>query len=159
MKIDGTVVGSFAPAESAQSYALYTASFTASSASSHTIEFVGTDANGGDNTIFIDEVSLAPSSAKAAALAVPPNSGVSGSSAPVTKTPLFASLLSRGQLGITWPADHMGWQLQAQTSSLAGGIGTNWITIPGSELSTQYNCTIDPGMASKSVLFRLVPAQ
>ena len=159
VKIDGAVVGSFAPAESAQSYALYTASFTASSASSHTIEFVGTDANGGDNTIFIDEVSLAPSSAKAAALAVPPNSGVSGSSGPVTKTPLFASLLSRGQLGITWPADHMGWQLQAQTSSLAGGIGTNWITIPGSELSTQYNCTIDPGMASKSVLFRLVPAQ
>jgi len=152
-------VGSYAPAESAQSYALYTASFTASSASSHTIEFVGTDANGGDNTIFIDEVSLTQSSAKAAALAISANSGVSIQSAPVTKSPLFASLLNRGQLGITWPADHMGWLLQAQTSSLAGGIGTNWVTIPGSELSTQYNCTVDSGVASKSVLFRLVPPQ
>jgi hypothetical protein len=159
VKVDGTAVGSYAPAESAQSYALYTASFTASSASSHTIEFVGTDANGGDNTIFIDEVSLTQSSAKAAALAIPAYSGGSIPSAPVTKPPLLASLLNRGQLGITWPADHMGWQLQAQTSSLAGGIGTNWVTIPGSELSTQYNCTVDSGVASKSVLFRLVPPQ
>jgi hypothetical protein len=33
--------------------------FTASASSSHTIAFVGTDKNGGDNTVFIDNVRLA----------------------------------------------------------------------------------------------------
>jgi hypothetical protein len=57
---------------------------------------------------------------------------------------------------IAWPADHLGWQLQAQTSSLAGGIGTNWVTIPSSALSTQFNLTIDPALGAKGVLYRLV---
>ena len=38
-----------------------------------------------------------------------------------------------GQLRMTWLADHTGWRLQSQTNSLAAGIGTNWVNVPGSE--------------------------
>lgn len=55
--LDGTVVGTYAPPQTATSYTDYTASFTASAAS-QTLSFVGTDANGGDNTIFIDNLRL-----------------------------------------------------------------------------------------------------
>jgi len=54
--VDGTVVGTFTPAGT--SYAEYsTDSFTVASGP-HTIEFAGIDPNGGDNTVFLDEVSL-----------------------------------------------------------------------------------------------------
>jgi len=59
LQLDGTNIGTYAPPESAQSYVDYAATFTASASSSHTIAFVGTDSNGGDNTVFIDDVRLA----------------------------------------------------------------------------------------------------
>ncbi len=43
----------------ATSYTAYTASFTAT-ASAHTLAFVGTDLAGGDNTVFLDNVSFTP---------------------------------------------------------------------------------------------------
>jgi hypothetical protein len=145
-KIDGVVVGNYAPPESAQNYALYTASFTASSSASHAIAFVGTDTSGGDNTIFIDAVNLTQISASQTIVTTV-----------ATNSPAISALSSSGrQMTIAWPADHLGWQLQAQTSSLAGGIGTNWVTIPSSALSTQFNLTIDPALGAKGVLYRLV---
>ena len=145
-KIDGVVVGNYAPPESAQNYALYTASFTASSSASHAIAFVGTDTSGGDNTIFIDAVNLTQISASQTIVTTV-----------ATNSPAISALSpSGGQMTIAWPADHLGWQLQAQTSSLAGGIGTNWVTIPSSALSTQFNLTIDPALGAKGVLYRLV---
>lgn len=53
--INGSIIGSFAPPPAATSYIDYSANFTASSAS-HTLAFVGTNLNGGDNTVFIDNV-------------------------------------------------------------------------------------------------------
>ncbi len=53
--LDGAVIKSFAPAKTATSYVDYTAIFTASAAS-HTLGFVGTNLNGGDNTIFLDNI-------------------------------------------------------------------------------------------------------
>jgi hypothetical protein len=144
--IDGTVVGSYSPPESATNFSVYTASFTASPSSSHTLSFVGTDANGGDNTILIDELNLVQVSASQSIVTTV-----------ATNSPAISALItSGGQLTIAWPADHLGWQLQAQTSSLAGGIGTNWVTIPSSGLSTQFNCTLDPTLGAKDVLYRLV---
>ncbi len=55
--VNGAVVGSFAPPRSATSYANYTATFTAT-APSQTLAFVGTDAHGGDNTVFLDNVQI-----------------------------------------------------------------------------------------------------
>ncbi len=56
--VDGTVVGTFKPGST--SYASFaTSSFTVS-AGSHTITFQGLDTVGGDNTVFLDAVTLLP---------------------------------------------------------------------------------------------------
>jgi hypothetical protein len=55
------------------------------------------------------------------------------------------------QLGLSWPADHIGWHLLIQTNS--AGLGTNWQVIAGSELTNQFFLPIDP--AQGSVFLRL----
>lgn len=57
------------------------------------------------------------------------------------------------QLTLTWPADHLGWILQTQTNTLAVGVSTNWVTVPGSGSSTQAVITIDP--SNPTAFFRL----
>ena len=46
-------------------------------------------------------------------------------------------------LALSWPQDHIGWYLQAQTNKMSTGLGTNWITIPGSALTNQYSLPIN----------------
>jgi hypothetical protein len=58
--IDGNVIGSFNPGPGATSYVDYYANFTAG-AVNHKLAFVGTDLATGDNTVFIDNVRVAPS--------------------------------------------------------------------------------------------------
>ncbi len=57
--INGSAIGTFAPPLSATNYVDYSATFTAS-ATSHTLAINGTDLNGGDNTVFIDNVRITP---------------------------------------------------------------------------------------------------
>ena len=133
LQLDGTVIGTYAPPETAQSYGDYSAFFTASTASSHTLAFVGTDTNGGDNTVFIDNVRLA--------------------FAPLLTRPQLAYQFAGSQLQIHWPADHAGWQLQAQTNSLGLGLGTNWLTVLGSTFTNQL--TLPLSLANGSVFFRI----
>jgi len=57
------------------------------------------------------------------------------------------------QLTLSWPADHLGWILQAQTNSLSTGIGANWFDVVGSETNTQSVIPIDP--VNPAVFFRL----
>ncbi len=54
---DGVSMASYAPPKSATSYTDYTATFTAT-ATTHTLGFVGTNANGGDNTVFFDNIRI-----------------------------------------------------------------------------------------------------
>ncbi|MDP9036430.1 MAG: family 78 glycoside hydrolase catalytic domain, partial [Myxococcota bacterium] len=54
---DGVSMASYAPPKSATSYTDYTATFTAT-ATTHTLSFVGTNANGGDNTVFFDNIRI-----------------------------------------------------------------------------------------------------
>jgi len=56
-------------------------------------------------------------------------------------------------LALSWPADHLGWHVQAQTNALNKGVGTNWVTIPGSDTVTSTSITIDP--AQPAVFYRL----
>ncbi|HEY1791096.1 MAG TPA: glycosyl hydrolase family 28 protein [Verrucomicrobiae bacterium] len=58
------------------------------------------------------------------------------------------------QLELSWPADHLGWQLQIQTNSLSVGLGTNWVTVPDSASVIATNMVIVP--ANGSVFYRLV---
>lgn len=61
--------------------------------------------------------------------------------------------VSGSTLTITWPATHQGWLLQAQTNNLNAGLGTNWVTIPGTGSVITTNLPIVPG--NPSVFYRL----
>ena len=59
-----------------------------------------------------------------------------------------------GSITSSWPADHRGWLLQAQTNSPDAGLGTNWFTIVGSEATNQVVILPDP--TNDPVFYRLV---
>jgi hypothetical protein len=58
-----------------------------------------------------------------------------GSAVNTSPTTLTFSV-SGGLLTLSWPSDHTGWTLQAQTNNPAG-INTNWVSVPGSTLTNQ----------------------
>jgi len=58
------------------------------------------------------------------------------------------------QLVLSWPVDHTGWRLEAQTNSLASGLGTNWVAVPNSSLFNSYTNTVDATKAT--VFYRLI---
>jgi hypothetical protein len=77
------------------------------------------------------------------------------SARPTSSAPVAISATNTfGQLRISWPVDHTGWQLQAQTNGLAVGLGTNWVNVPGSDQTNLLVVPID--LANGSVFFRLV---
>ena len=133
LQMDGTSIGSYAPPETAQGYSDYFATFTATASSSHTLSFVGTDANGGDNTVFIDNVRMAL--------------------APSLTRPQLSCQIAGGQMQLLWPTDHTGWELQVQTNSYGMGLGTNWWTVSGSTLTNQFALPVNP--ANGNVFFRV----
>ena len=97
------------------------------------MSFVGTDANGGDNTVFIDNVRMAL--------------------APSLTRPQLSCQIAGGQMQLLWPTDHTGWELQVQTNSYGMGLGTNWWTVSGSTLTNQFALPVNP--ANGNVFFRV----
>ena len=67
-------------------------------------------------------------------------------------TSIVASL-SNHQLTLSWPADHTGWTLQAQTNNPSMGLGTNWVNVADSTLTNQVVVPVDS--TSGSVFYRL----
>jgi hypothetical protein len=61
---------------------------------------------------------------------------------------------TNGLLTLSWPADHKGWQLQAQTNSLSVGINTNWVNVSGSTGTNQVVIPIN--LSNGCVFYRLV---
>lgn len=61
--------------------------------------------------------------------------------------------LSGSSLTLSWPTN-AGWLLQSQTNALTGGLGSNWVTLPGSAYLTSTNITINP--ANGSVFYRMM---
>src|ERR1017187_6785083 len=59
-----------------------------------------------------------------------------------------------GAINLSWPTDHLGWHLQVQTNAPGAGLGTNWVTLPGSDQMNGTNITIDP--ANGTVFYRLI---
>jgi hypothetical protein len=59
--------------------------------------------------------------------------------------------LEQNTLQLDWPADHIGWNLQAQTNP---GINSQWFPISGSSLTNHLDLTLD--RANTSVFFRLI---
>ncbi len=58
-----------------------------------------------------------------------------------------------GNVSLSWPADHIGWQLQIQTNTLAEGSGGNWSDVIGSRQTNVWSIPIN--QAGLSVFFRL----
>jgi fibronectin-binding autotransporter adhesin len=59
-----------------------------------------------------------------------------------------------GNLTLSWPSNHIGWRLQAETNSLNVGLGTNWATVPG---STNVNTVVVPIVKTNgAVFYRLI---
>ena len=80
---------------------------------------------------------------------------VAVSAQPVSLTPPQMSLgLSAGQLQLSWPQNHTNWRLQMQTNGVAAGLGTNWVTVPGSTATNRMTFPTDPTVGS--VFFRMV---
>jgi autotransporter-associated beta strand protein len=62
--------------------------------------------------------------------------------------------ISSGNLVLTWPADHTGWTLQAETNSLAVGLRTNdWVNVANSTTTNQVTIPRDP--KNPTVFYRL----
>jgi hypothetical protein len=61
--------------------------------------------------------------------------------------------VTNNQLTLAWPADHIGWTLQAQTNALSMGLGTNWVNVAGSTGTNQV--VIPVSVTNGSVFYRL----
>ncbi len=66
----------------------------------------------------------------------------------------LAVSVSGGNINLSWPADHTGWTLQAQTNNLSAGLGTNWVDVAGSTATNQVIIPINP--TNPSVFYRLI---
>ena len=76
------------------------------------------------------------------------------SAQPISLMPTQLSVQTgAGQIQFSWPLDHLGWHLESQSNSLNSGLGTNWITVPGSAGTNQTSVPI--GLTNGSVFFRL----
>ena len=71
------------------------------------------------------------------------------SNQPTNITAQFVS----NQLQLSWPQDHLGWRLEVQTNSLGSGLGTNWMTVPGSTNVLSTSFPVDT--ANGTVFYRL----
>ena len=70
-----------------------------------------------------------------------------------TTPPQLAVAMGGGQMQLSWPLDHLGWQLEMQANSFNAGLGTNWVTVPDSAMTNQVFVPINP--VNGSVFFRL----
>ena len=82
------------------------------------------------------------------------NGSISVATVPAINPTNMAVQVSSSRVILSWPVDHLGWYLQAQTDSLAGGIGTNWVTIPNSDAFDSYTNSISP--TNGAVFYRMV---
>ena len=73
----------------------------------------------------------------------------------VSLAPTSIAMVATGStITLSWPSDHLGWHLQVQTNAPGTGLGTNWVTLPGSDQVTSTNITMDS--ANGAVFFRLI---
>ena len=62
----------------------------------------------------------------------------------------ITSIVTGTQLVLSWPTDHIGWHLQAQTNAIGIGLTTNWTSLPSTSTVNSYTNVID---ASKGAVF------
>ena len=147
---DASVALSWSASANATSYylkrSLTSGSGYASVATNTSLTFTNTGLSNGTLYYFVVSA-VGPAGEGTNSLAV---SARPTSSAPVTVSAASAA----GQLQLSWPADHTGWQLQSQTNTLATGLGTNWSTVAGSGQTNQIMLPLNA--TNDAVFFRLI---
>ena len=108
--IDGVAISTNSPGST--SYTTYTANFTAS-APFHTLAFVGTDLAGGDNTVFLDNVSIAPPLSQIPVISIATNTLPASAADVVGSQVTFTAALSSTNL------------ISYQWQKIAGGVLSN----------------------------------
>lgn len=61
---------------------------------------------------------------------------------------------TNGMLTMSWPTDHTGWFLQAQTNLLTTGLSTNWVNVIGSDQTNLVVMPINP--TNGTVFYRMI---
>jgi len=73
---------------------------------------------------------------------------------PSTTPVKLGTAVTNSQLYLSWPANHTGWQLQAQTNPVIVGIKTNWVNY---NPSTATNLVVIPvNLTNGTVFYRLI---
>jgi hypothetical protein len=72
---------------------------------------------------------------------------------PATNPTNITAVLSNNTLCISWPSDHIGWTLQAQTNLLTTGLSTNWTTVVNSTTTNLVNFPVS--LTNPTMFFRL----
>jgi autotransporter-associated beta strand protein len=62
--------------------------------------------------------------------------------------------VSGNTMTLSWPQDHIGWSLQAQTNPLSVGLWTNWFIVAGSSITNQVSVQMNP--TNGAVFYRLI---
>jgi hypothetical protein len=65
----------------------------------------------------------------------------------------IVSTAANNSLTLSWPLDHTGWILQAQTNDVTIGLSTNWADVVGSSTTNQVVVPVDPN--NGTVFYRL----
>ena len=87
----------------------------------------------------------------AVALVVTPGSTVN------TNSPVLTNSYDGVNFSLSWPTDHIGWRLLAQTNNLAAGISGNpadWGTVAGSAATNAVTLPVNPALPAE--FYRLV---
>ena len=69
----------------------------------------------------------------------------------------ITAVVSGANLNLSWPSDHIGWRLLAQTNHLASGLSSNtndWGTVAGSAGTNQVSIPLPA--ATSTEYYRLV---
>ena len=72
-------------------------------------------------------------------------------------TNIVFSVTNNNQLVLNWPADHIGWQLQAQTNRVSVGLSNNWVNVSGTTGTNQVIIPVNPGNGTVFYRLMLVP--
>lgn len=62
--------------------------------------------------------------------------------------------VANNALQLSWPSDHTGWTLQAQTNNVRVGLSNNWVNVAGS--TTTNRLVVPMNLTNGTVFYRLV---
>lgn len=75
--------------------------------------------------------------------------------APINLNPTnIVFLVTNNLLHLSWPSDHTGWTLQAQTNSVSVGLSNNWVNMAGSTATNQL--VVPVNLTNGCVFYRLI---